>query len=64
MPIRSSAAGVLTEDDLSLLEGILAKLPHKDDPDRRKEYAVKLLTLFRNGVVDPHELLMRASVHH
>ncbi|MCO6393009.1 hypothetical protein GTW25_18470 [Aliihoeflea aestuarii] len=63
MPIRSSAAGVLSEADLSLLEGVLAKLPHNYDPERRKEYAVKLLALFRTGVSDPHELLMRASLH-
>jgi hypothetical protein len=64
MPLRSQASGVLTEADLELLEGVLAKLPHNDDPDSRKDYAVRLLVLFRSGISDPHELLMRASVHH
>lgn len=64
MPIRSSAAGVLSDADLELLEGVLAQLPHNDEPERRKDFAVRLLALFRNGVTDPDELFKRASVQH
>lgn len=61
MPIRSRMTGSLNENDLAMLDGVLAKLGHVSNELRELE-AAQLIRLFQQGVTDPDELMRRVQM--
>lgn len=64
MPIRSRAAGILDDSELTKLEGVLARLSSDSDPDLREDYAIRLIQLFQSGFTDPDDLYERVKNAH
>lgn len=61
MPIRSRAAGILDDSELTILEDVLARLVSEGRADLRDDYAVRLIQLFQSGFTDPDDLVERVQ---
>jgi starvation-inducible outer membrane lipoprotein len=61
MPIRSRAAGILDDSELTILEDVLARLVSEGKADLRDDYAVRLIQLFQSGFTDPDDLVERVK---